>query len=148
MPLNYSCLVPGLGLSAACHMSLHQLLSHAPAARCHMSPRRPVTCPRSDLSCGNAACCHFSPQRAAACPSGVLSHVPAACCHIALNRVLTLPDCRSRRQLSESVFRSQKGPLGVELWSFYCKKRISVPMSILTFFKVNLPIQGRMQIFA
>ena len=33
----------------------------------------------------------------------------------ALNRVLTLPDCRSRRQLSESGFRSQEGPLGVEL---------------------------------
>ena len=40
---------------------------------------------------------------------------------IALNRVLTLADCRYRRPLSESVFRSQKGPLGVELWSFYCK---------------------------
>ena len=35
---------------------------------------------------------------------------------IALNRVLTLADCRSRRPLSESVFTSQKGPLGVELW--------------------------------
>ena len=34
---------------------------------------------------------------------------------IALNRVLTLPDCRSRCQLSESGLRSQKGPLGVEL---------------------------------
>ena len=33
----------------------------------------------------------------------------------ALNRVLTLPDCRSRSQLSESGLRSQKGPLGVEL---------------------------------
>ena len=34
---------------------------------------------------------------------------------MALNRVLTLPDCRSRSQLLGSVFRSQKGPLGVEL---------------------------------
>ena len=34
---------------------------------------------------------------------------------MALNRVLTLPDCRSRSQLSESGLRSQKGPLGVEL---------------------------------
>ena len=32
-----------------------------------------------------------------------------------LNRVLTLPDCRSRCQLSESGLRSQKGPLGAEL---------------------------------
>ena len=32
-----------------------------------------------------------------------------------LNRVLTLPDCRSRSQLSESGLRSQKGPLGAEL---------------------------------
>ena len=52
---------------------------------------------------------------------------------LALNRVLTLADCRSRRPLSESVFRSQKGPLGVELWSFYCKKRILAPMSYITF---------------
>ena len=34
---------------------------------------------------------------------------------MALNHVLTLPDCRSRSQLSESGLRSQKGPLGVEL---------------------------------
>ena len=34
---------------------------------------------------------------------------------MALNRVLTLPDCRSRSQLSESGLRSQKGSLGVEL---------------------------------
>ena len=32
-----------------------------------------------------------------------------------LNRVLTLPDCRSRSQLPESGLRSQKGPLGAEL---------------------------------
>ena len=34
---------------------------------------------------------------------------------MALNRVLTLPDCRSRSQLFESGLRSQKGPLGAEL---------------------------------
>ena len=34
---------------------------------------------------------------------------------ITLNRVLILPDCRSRSQLSESGLRSQKGPLGAEL---------------------------------
>ena len=34
---------------------------------------------------------------------------------MALNRVLTLPDCRSRSQLPESGLRSQKGPLGAEL---------------------------------
>ena len=50
-----------------------------------------------------------------------------------LNRVLTLPDCRSRCQLSESGLRSQKGPLGVELWSFYCRKRVLVPMSYIMF---------------
>ena len=41
---------------------------------------------------------------------------------MALNRVLTLPDCRCRYQLSESGLRSQKVPLGAELWSFYCRK--------------------------
>ena len=61
---------------------------------------------------------------------------------IALNRVLTLPDCRSRRQLSESVFRSQKGPFGVELWSFYCKKRISVPMSYITSLHSSICLQN------
>ena len=61
---------------------------------------------------------------------------------IALNHVLTLPDCRSRRPLSESVFRSQKGPLGVELWSFYCKKRISVPMSYITFLHSSICLQN------
>ena len=60
---------------------------------------------------------------------------------ITLNRVLTLADCRSRRPLSESVFRSQKGPLGVELWSFYCKKRISVPMSYITFLHSSISLQ-------
>ena len=34
---------------------------------------------------------------------------------MALNRVLILPDCRSRSQLSESGLRSQKGPLGAKL---------------------------------
>ena len=61
---------------------------------------------------------------------------------IALNRVLTLADCRSRRPLSESVFRSQKAPLGVELWSFYCKKRISVPMSYITFLQSSICLQN------
>ena len=41
---------------------------------------------------------------------------------IVLNRVLTLAACRSRRPLSESVFRSQKGPLGVELYSLLQEK--------------------------
>ena len=61
---------------------------------------------------------------------------------IALNRVLTLAACRSRRPLSESVFRSQKAPLGVELWSFYCKKRISVPMSYITFLHSSICLQN------
>ena len=62
---------------------------------------------------------------------------------MALNRGLTLPDCRSRCQLSESGLRSQKGPLGVELWSFYCRKRILVPMSYISFWDIQKCIQPR-----
>ena len=38
---------------------------------------------------------------------------------------------RSRRELSESSGIIEKGAFCVELWSFYCKKRISVPMSYI-----------------
>ena len=54
---------------------------------------------------------------------------------IALNRVLTPAVPRSRRELSESSGIIEKGAFCVELWSFYCKKRISVPMSYITFFE-------------
>ena len=54
-----------------------------------------------------------------------------------LNRGLTLPDCRSRSQLSESGLRSQKGPLCAALWSFYCRKRILVPMSYISFWELH-----------
>ncbi len=43
-------------------------------------------------------------------------------CHflkIALNLDLTLPDYRSRRELSGSILKIENGALGVELWPFY-----------------------------
>ena len=49
----------------------------------------------------------------------------------ALNRVLTPAVDRSRRELSESSGIIPKCAFCVELWSFYCKKRISVPMSYI-----------------
>ena len=42
-----------------------------------------------------------------------------------------LPIDASRRELSESVFKIEKGALCVELWPFYCSIRILVPMSYL-----------------
>ena len=46
---------------------------------------------------------------------------------IALNRVLILPDCRSRRELSGSGLKFENGALGVELWPNEGEIRISVP---------------------
>ena len=62
---------------------------------------------------------------------------------MALNRVLTLPDCRSRCQLPESGLGSQKGPLGAELWSSYCRKRMLVPMSYISFWDIQKCIEIR-----
>ena len=44
---------------------------------------------------------------------------------IALNRATPSAYARSRHPLLKSVFRSKKGPLGVELWSFYYRKKQS-----------------------
>ena len=49
----------------------------------------------------------------------------------ALNLYLTPAVDRSRRELSESSGIIEKGAICVELWLFYCKKRISVPMSYI-----------------
>ena len=51
----------------------------------------------------------------------------------ALNVVLICSGEWARRELLIPWVKSKKGPLGVELWSFYCSKRISVPMSYITF---------------
>ena len=42
-----------------------------------------------------------------------------------------ISDAASRRELSESVFKVEKGALCAELRPFYCRIRILVPMSIL-----------------
>ena len=52
---------------------------------------------------------------------------------IALNRLKPLPDDASRRELLISWFKSPKGAFCVGIWQFYCKKRILVPMSYITF---------------
>ena len=50
----------------------------------------------------------------------------------ALNHDLTLPLQSTRRELPESSGILEKGLICVELWSFYCSKRISVPMSYIS----------------
>ena len=52
----------------------------------------------------------------------------------ALNRVLTLTDYRYRRELSIDVLYVTRASICVELWPFYCSKRILVPMSDISFF--------------
>ena len=42
-----------------------------------------------------------------------------------------MPEDASRRELSKSVLRIEKGALCVELWPFDCRIRIMVPMSYL-----------------
>ena len=70
---------------------------------------------------------------AKSCPPRAKIHVLQKKNGTVLNRVLTLAVARSRRELSESSGIIEKGAICVELWSFYCKKRISVPMSYTTF---------------
>ena len=69
----------------------------------------------------------------------------------ALNRVLTLKSSGGGPALPESSGILEKGWICVELWSFYCSKRISVPMLYISSWDIrvylNLRIQGRMQIF-
>ena len=73
---------------------------------------------------------------------------------IALNLDLTLPDYRSRRELSGSILKSQNGALGVELRPFYWKKKNFCPNviyyvfvhSLLTYFPLtecNVPVCSR-----
>ena len=70
---------------------------------------------------------------AKSCPPGATIHffTKKIIFGIASNRVLTPAVARSRRELSESSGIIEKGAICVELWSFYCKKRISVPMSYI-----------------
>ena len=56
---------------------------------------------------------------------------------IVLNRVLTLPDYRSRLALLISCGIIEKGLICVELRPFYCGKRILVPMSYIVFWERN-----------
>ena len=53
----------------------------------------------------------------------------------ALNHDLTLPLQSTRRELPESSGILEKGLICVELWSFYCSKRISVPMSYISWWE-------------
>ena len=51
--------------------------------------------------------------------------------HVFLIGLKPMPKDASRRELSKSVLRIEKGALCVELLSFYCSIRIMVPMSHL-----------------
>ena len=70
----------------------------------------------------------------------------------ALNHVLTLKYSGGGPALPESSGILEKGWICVELWPFYCSKRISVPMSYISSWDIrvylNLRIQVRMQIFS
>ena len=69
----------------------------------------------------------------------------------ALNHDLRLPSYSTRRELPESSRILEKGWICVELWPFYCSKRISVPMSYISSWDIrvylNLRVQVRMPIF-
>ena len=51
----------------------------------------------------------------------------------ALNLDLTRSNARSRQGDAASIFFMVVGAFCVELWSFYYSKRISVPMSYISF---------------
>ena len=53
----------------------------------------------------------------------------------ALNLDLTRSNARSRREDFDCIFFIHVGAFCVELWPFYCKKRISVPMSYISFWE-------------
>ena len=55
----------------------------------------------------------------------------------ALNHDLTLPSDSTRRDLPESSGILEKGLICVELRSFYCRKRILVPMSYISWLDIN-----------
>ena len=52
----------------------------------------------------------------------------------ALNHVLTFQNAGARRELSIDVLYVTRASICVELWPFYCSKRILLPMSYITFF--------------
>ncbi len=49
----------------------------------------------------------------------------------ALNHVLTFQNAGARRELSIDVLYVTRASICVELWPFYCSKRILVPMSYI-----------------
>ena len=55
----------------------------------------------------------------------------------ALNRVLTLPDYRSRRELLESSGILDLGTFCVELWLKQVSYRILVPMSYISWLDIS-----------
>ena len=55
------------------------------------------------------------------------------------NHDLRLPSYSTRRELPESSGILEKGWICVELWSFYCSKRISVPMSYISSWDIRVP---------
>ena len=57
----------------------------------------------------------------------------------ALNRVLTLKSSGGDPPPLESSGLLEKGWICVELWSFYCSKRISVPMSYISSWDIRVP---------
>ena len=56
----------------------------------------------------------------------------------ALNLDLALPKARSRREDPCCIFFMDVGAFCVELWSFYCRKRISVPMSYISWLDIDV----------
>ena len=62
----------------------------------------------------------------------------------ALNHDLTLPSDSTRRELPESSRILENGLICVELWQFYCRERILVPMSSIICWE---PRKGRMELF-
>ena len=60
-------------------------------------------------------------------------------CQKLWNHDLRLPSYSTRRELPESSNILEKGWICVELWSFYCSKRISVPMSYISSWDIRVP---------
>ena len=56
----------------------------------------------------------------------------------AFNRDLTLPSHSTRRELPESSGILKKGLICVELRSFYCRKKILVPMSYISWLDIGV----------
>ena len=56
----------------------------------------------------------------------------------ALNLDLTLSNARSRQGDAARIFFMVVGAFCVELWSCYCRKRISVPMSYISWLSIDV----------